>query len=87
MNIALELLIKAGMTQGEATRLLENRAMTPQEFAEQMKAIAEAASSPGESRDEEWKHLQMDRLLIIALRELGYAEGCDIYNAQSRWYS
>jgi hypothetical protein len=54
--------------------------MTPQEFAEKMKAIDEAG-------DIEVSHVKADELLCEVLRELGYAEGVKIFSEMDKWYA
>lgn len=54
---------------------------TPQEFAQAMAELAE------KERFVEDMHEAMDDLMCEVLRELGYEEGIDIYEAQPKYYS
>lgn len=55
--------------------------MTPEEFAERMRA---AARSKGDAEDH---HMLADELMVELLRSLGYGEGCDIFEEMPRWYA
>lgn len=37
--------------------------------------------------DEEISHIEMDELMVMLLRSLGYGEAMDIFEAQGKWYS
>lgn len=54
--------------------------MTPQEFAAEMSLI-----SIKDGWDIERMHMEADELLITLLRQMGYTEGCDIYEKMERW--
>jgi len=58
--------------------------MTPTEFKVAMQNIAD---SIGGNRDEEIIHAEMDGLLVGTLIELGYEEGCEIFEEQMKWYA
>ena len=54
--------------------------MTPEEFAEAMKEIAE-------SDDPECAHSYMDDLMCQFLDDLGYEEGVKIFLDAEKWYA
>ncbi len=54
--------------------------MTPDEFTAAMRAILKLI-------DHEEEHKAADGLLCQALRELGYGEGVDLFEASTRWYA
>lgn len=56
--------------------------MTPEEFLEQMKMIADRCSD-----DKEDLHKSMDRLMCMLLRELGYENGVEFFENAPKWYS
>lgn len=61
--------------------------MTPKDFAERMKAISDG--DPEEDGRPPWRcdvHPEMDQLMVAVLRSLGYGEGCDIFEAEDKWY-
>ena len=57
--------------------------ITPEEFALQMKEIANTA----EHDDEEKAHGKGDQLMTDTLTALGYKEGCDIFDDMPKWYA
>lgn len=56
--------------------------MTPEEFAAEMEGIYERFDD-----DPEFGHWHMDNCMCDLLRELGYGDGIDIFNKQSKWYA
>ena len=56
--------------------------MTPNEFFEQMKMIADRCGD-----DKEALHYSMDRLMCILLRELGYEKGVEFFEDTPKWYA
>lgn len=54
--------------------------MTPEEFAEKMKALAA-------NNDEEMFHICADGLMCELLASLGYSEGVDVFDKTPKWYS
>lgn len=58
--------------------------MTPIEFATAMRAIREQNEKGG---DHEQQHIDADKLMLLALRELGYGEGCDEFDLLEIWYA
>ena len=56
--------------------------MTPEEFASKMESIYERFND-----DPELGHATMDACMTELLRELGYGDGIDIFNKQSKWYA
>ena len=60
--------------------------MTPAEFAAEMKAIIEH-NTRGSLFDTEGCHREHDRLMMMLLRQLGYGEGIDIFEATKKWYA
>lgn len=59
--------------------------MTPKDFAEAMRIIADQADA--DDGDVEEAHARADRLMLVVLRELGYADGADIFDRMSKWYA
>ena len=66
--------------------------MTPEELKEKMQQLVDGTlpDDPGGLRpkwsdDEERGHSKADALMVAVLRELGYGEAMDIYEAQTRW--
>ena len=55
-------------------------AITPQEFYERMKDLADG-------RDREAVHGSMDDLMCEALRSLGYSDGIDVFEDTPKWYA
>lgn len=53
--------------------------MTKEEFGKRMREIADMP------RDPEAQHSKADDLLVSALRQLGYSDGCDVYEVMDRW--
>ena len=56
--------------------------MTPEQFAENMKIVAERYRG-----DTEAVHSVADNLLVACLRALGYGDGCDIFDNLPKWYA
>ena len=56
--------------------------MDAQEFYKQMKLIAEEHTD-----DEEVAHFKMDRLMCELLIDLGYEDGIEVFNEQSKYYA
>ena len=54
--------------------------MTPKEFADAMKKIAD-------NGDTEYDHMDADDLMIEVLTSLGYGEGAEIFDCMDKWYS
>ena len=48
--------------------------MTPREFEKKMAEMSKKDIDP------RLRHVQMETMLIVALRSEGYGKGCDIYN-------
>lgn len=61
--------------------------MTPDEFAERMRAAIEDANKAYGRRDCETSHASTDQIAFDLLRELGYGEGIDIALSETRWYA
>ncbi len=55
--------------------------ISPKEFAEKMRQIAEKGN------DEEVCHIEMDDYICEVLRALGYEEGVAIFENTPKWYS
>lgn len=58
------------------------KVMTPEEFADQMKKLAEKYGD-----DEELFHSIADDLMVGLLIQLGYEKGIEIFAHQPKWYS
>ena len=56
--------------------------ISPKEFAEEMRRIAEKNTS-----DEEICHIEMDDYICDVLRQLGFGEGVAIFIDTPKWYS
>ena len=56
--------------------------MTPEEFANEMRGVCECWS-----KNTEFKHAAMDRIMCDLLRQLGYEEGVDIFEDTRKWYA
>lgn len=56
--------------------------MSPKEFEERMRAIAEDPDY-----DEELGHGAADWLMMEVLRDLGYGAGVDIFESMDVWYA
>ena len=54
--------------------------MSPEEFAQRMREIAE-------NSDTEAAHGEADKLMCDVLRSLGYSEGIDIFDSMEKWYA
>ena len=52
--------------------------MTPEEFADKMRALAKGA---------EGGHVDADHLMCELLRALGYGVGIDIFEKTPKWYA
>lgn len=59
--------------------------LTPEQFAERMRAIRKEYYETQD--DEEVVHLKMDGEMLKLLRSLGYGEGCDIFCDTPMWYA
>ena len=59
--------------------------ITPEEFAEQMRNIANGNGPYG--FDEEVSHGSGDYLMEETLIELGYGEGVEIFRNMPKWYA
>lgn len=57
--------------------------MTPDEFAAEMRFIYDRQ----DRSDIEADHIEADKLLLKMLRELGYGQGCDIFEEIDKWYA
>ena len=71
--------------------------MTPEELAEQMQQLVDGTHptqeyAPGPPQADGWRadpetgHRQADKLMVDALRALGYGAAMDVYEAQRIWY-
>lgn len=56
--------------------------MTPDEFAEKMRAIDEKYAD-----DKEVRHGEADDLMYAVLLDLGFAEGLSVYAEMDKWYA
>lgn len=56
-----------------------NKVMTPNEFKEEMKLIANEGDIGN-------GHVEMDSLMCDLLIALGYGEGVEIFNSVEKWY-
>ena len=54
--------------------------MSREDFAKKMQELSDM-------NDTEGAHCEMDDLLCDMLRELGYGEGVDIFEARDKWYA
>lgn len=61
-------------------------AMTPEEFAEQMRHIVERSDKP-DGIEMEMRHIAMDDAMCDLLTELGYEDGVKIFLDTSKWYA
>ena len=59
----------------------EQKMISPKEFAEEMKRIAE------KDTDEEMCHIEMDDYMCDVLRQLGFEEGVAIFEDTPKWYA
>lgn len=57
-------------------------AMTPKEFAEEMKKIQNEFHN-----DRERRHREMDYLMCDLLKSLGYGDGIKIFDKTGKWYA
>jgi hypothetical protein len=57
--------------------------MTPQEFADKMRALSVRSQSGALNRT----HLEADELMCEILREWGFNEGVDIFEEMDKWYA
>lgn len=69
-----------GMVSKDVPQAEKSRCMTPEEFAEAMKEIAEG-------NDPECVHSYMDDLMCQLLDDLGYEEGVNIFLDAEKWYA
>ena len=69
-----------GIVSKDVPQAEKSRRMTPEEFAEAMKEIAE-------SDDPECAHSYMDDLMCQLLDDLGYEEGVKIFLDAEKWYA
>jgi hypothetical protein len=53
--------------------------MSPKEFADRMRACR--------SPDKEVQHCDADDLMCEVLRQLGYAEGVEVFEDMDKWYA
>ncbi len=56
-------------------------AISPAEFAEQMRAIEKMKG------DSEMMHIAADDLLCNVLESLGYSEGVKVFDSLNKWYA
>ena len=56
--------------------------MTPEEFADRMRQIAEDLWN-----DTEGRHAMADELMCELLEAMGYEEGIEIFDDMEKWYS
>lgn len=56
--------------------------ISPQEFAEEMKNIVDT-----DRGDWETAHILADSLMLETLEELGYEDGCKIFDKMPKWYA
>lgn len=56
--------------------------VTPETFAEQMRAL-----DPGDRGDMERSHAAADQLMVDLLRSLGYGKAMDYFEAMTKWYA
>ena len=54
--------------------------MTPKEFESTMKEF-------NDIHDTDDRHMAMDELMCFVLRDLGYKDGVDIFEASDKWYA
>ena len=59
---------------------MTNKVLTPQEFAEKMKSLAEKESV-------QCRRMDMDNLMCETLKALGYEEGVEIFENTDKWYA
>ena len=59
-----------------------NPIMSPEEFADRMRQIAE-----GTWNDTEGRHEMADELMCELLEAMGYEEGIEIFDDMEKWYS
>lgn len=60
--------------------MMENKVMTPEEFAESMTKLSK-------NDDVECAHIFMDGLMCSVLRSLGYGVGVDIFKSTNKHYA
>ena len=60
----------------------ETKIMTPDEFANKLKAIEEEYGG-----DWEVAHVRADDLICELLRSLGYSDGADVFDEMGKWYA
>ena len=66
---------------------MENKILTPEEFAITMTKIRSGAIYGGKMYDEENQHIDADWLMCNVLRSLGYGDGVDIFESMPKWYA
>ena len=67
---------------------MENRVLTPAEFAIAMRKIENGeAYDDDRMYDCEDQHIDADRLMCNVLRSLGYGDGIDIFDSMYKWYA
>jgi len=54
--------------------------MSPEQFAEKMRKIADGD-------DREARHIEADNLMCKVLDNLGFGKGVEIFQDMSRWYA
>jgi len=62
-------------------------ALTPEEFAEEMKRLSVGGDRHSRSFDPEEGHVEMDKLLCKVLVKLGYSAGVEIFKKSPKWYA
>jgi hypothetical protein len=60
--------------------------MTPEEFAEKLRAIYSYRNSIG-AEEPERTHEEADCLIIELLKAIGYSEGAQLFEESERWYA
>lgn len=66
---------------------MEEKIMTPEEFAEYMQDLHDLKSEHGAGYDKELIHMRMDALMCELLCDLGYEKGIDIFEKTAKWYA
>lgn len=61
---------------------MNHMAMTPTDFAVQMRRLATS-----EEDGLEETHMKADKLMCTILREWGYSEGVDVFEEMDKWYA
>lgn len=60
--------------------------ITPEEFKARMEELLEKNQDERFGYDEENFHIDADDLLVETLTELGYGDGCKIFEEAPKWY-